>query len=144
MSKYPKHCVTNKLILFKQNPSTEMSLNFEVNPLTTKIELFQTKLKIYKLFCEYYTIVHITIYLQINSKNPWLSYAKIQEILRALSTFTWVFSFCRIHYGIIVGPWDERLWGDQLRCMCYYKIVNKSPQHQSRFPKKRERMGGKE
>ena len=81
MRKYPKHCVTNKSSIFKQNPSTEMSLNFEVNPLTTKIQLFQKKKKkkkkLYKLFCEYYTIVHITIYLHINSKNPLLSYAKI-------------------------------------------------------------------
>ena len=45
MSKYPKHCVTNKSSIFKQNPSTEMSLNFEVNPLTTKIQLFQKKKK---------------------------------------------------------------------------------------------------
>ena len=86
MSKYPKHCVTNKSSIFKQNPSMEMSLNFEVNSLTIKnnkkIELFQTKLKFYKLIClNIIPFVHITIYLHINSKNPWLSYAKIQEIL---------------------------------------------------------------
>ena len=113
----------------KKNPLTEMSLNLEVNPLTPKNKkkikklLFQTNLKLYKIFVNIISFVHITINLHINSKNRWLSYAKIQEILRALSTFTWVFSFCRIHYGIIVGPLDERLWGDQLRCMCYYKIV---------------------
>ena len=110
MSKYPKHCVTNKLSIFKKNPSTKMSLNFEVNPLaTTKIKLFQTKLKLYKFFVNIIPFVHITVYLHINSKNPWLSYAKIQEILWALLSFTCLFSFCCIHSGIIVGPWDGRL-----------------------------------
>ena len=57
MSKYPKYCVTNKSNIFKQNPSTKMSLNLEVNPLTTtKIELFSNKIKVLKKICEYYTI----------------------------------------------------------------------------------------
>ena len=49
MSKYPKYCVTNKSNIFKQNPSTKMSLNLEVNPLTTtKIEIFSNKIKALK------------------------------------------------------------------------------------------------
>ena len=73
-----------------------MSLNLEVNPLTPKNKkkikklLFQTNLKLYKIFVNIISFVHITINLHINSKNPWLSYAKIQEILRALSTYIYL------------------------------------------------------
>ena len=70
-----------------------MSLNLEVNPLTPKNKknkkiAFSNKIKALQNFLNIIPFVHITIDLHINSKNPWLSYAKIQEILRALSTFT--------------------------------------------------------
>ena len=143
MSKYPKYCVTNKSNIFKQNPSTKMSLNLEVNPLTTtKIELFSNKIKALKKIL--YLFVHITIYLHINSKNSWLNYAKIQEILRALSTYIYL-----VIQLLLYSLWNHcwamgwEVVGDQLKCMCYYEFVNKSLQHQSRFSKKWERMGGK-
>ena len=145
MSKYPKYCVTNKSNIFKQNPSTKMSLNLEVNPLTTTIiELFSNKIKALKknLWILYHLCTLQSIY--INSKNSWLSYAKIQEILRALSTYIYL-----VIQLLLYSLWNHcwamgwEVVGDQLKCMCYYEFVNKSLQHQSRFSKKWERMGGK-